>query len=222
MASNFNFDDLAVNKVATDQWVKLASSMYAPVEKTARVAKFLGALTGRGVTKATQVAGEAGRVVGETAATTAKARGAVGVATTKGAKSTADIATATRARDVAKADLGALGFGEKGVAKVKGLFGKGEYAKLQKSEAAIAKAKITGKPASEVAKASKSNLSVAEKAEKAAAKTKAQADKALATAKHEQSAARTGAGMVVGTGLLGAAALGGGGGGGRRGPVIVT
>jgi len=221
MASNFDFDDLAVNKVATDQWVKLASSMYAPVEKTAKVAKFWGALTGRGVTKATQAAGEAGRVVGETAAATGRARGALTAAERAGATSTAATTAATRARDIAKADLGALGWGEKAVARIKQLGGKGEYAALKKSEAAVAKSKIKGKPSVDVIKGKKDALSAAQKEEAAALKTKSQAEKALATAKHEQSAARTGAGMVAGTGLLGAAAMSGGG-SSRRGPVIVT
>jgi hypothetical protein len=223
MAPNFNFDNLAVNKVATDQWVKLAGSIYATpkLEKSAKVMKFISSLTGKGVSEAGRVAGEAGRLAGEAGVATGKARTALTAVETAGVRGTEAVARATRSRDIAKADIAGLGLGQKVVAKIKQPFGKGQYAKLKKSESGLAKVKIEGGPGGAATKASKGKLTAAEQAEAQAVKSKTEAEKALRIAKADQSAARTGAGMVAGTGLLGAAAMSGGG-GGRRGPVIVT
>ena len=224
MASDFDFDNLAVNKVATEQWVKLASSIYSTpqVEKTAKVGGFWSALTGKTLSKANIAAGEAGRIAGETTAATEKARKALTSAETAGSKTTEAVSKATRERDLAKADIEGLGWGQKAVAKVKQLGGKGEYAKLRKGETAISKAKIKDQPTSATTKARKSELTAAEKAQAAAAKTKAEADKAILTAKGEQSSARIGGGILAGTGILGLSAASGGGGRRGRGPVIVT
>ena len=225
--SNFDFDSLAVNKVATEQWIKLASSMYGGprIEKTAdRVsapARFWGALTGKTVAEASRAVPEASRAAAEAGSAAARARQVHGAALKGGKADRLAITAAKRAKDVAKANIAGMSLGGKAWARIKQPVGLGEYAKLRKARAGVTKAELKGGASAAKGKETLESLTAAERAAAQAGQTHTEAARALQKARDAQSSARTGAAIVGGGTLAGLAATSPGGRSGR-GPVIVT